>query len=270
LNAIYKEKFQRAHGDINVEINNNDIKRFYQSGSAKVFYHKHNQSIKELVLVNTAGGLTSGDIFNYNIDAINHSETFVTTQTAERVYKGLEENAKINVNLTVDNSSNLYWIPQELILFNLCNLSRNIEVNLQPNSNFLLAESMIFGRTAMGEILEKGFIKDNWKIFLNKNLIHSEALSLTGNIKENLSNIASTQNGIAVCNFFIYGKKFLTKENDLIKLIKNSDDVFISHSNWNDKILVRIVAKDAYNLKILQKKLILCFSDNTLPKVWNN
>jgi len=122
----------------------------------------------------------------------------------------------------------------------------------------------------MGEILDKGYIKDNWKIFLNKNLIHSEALSLTGNIKENLSNIASTQNGIAVCNFFIYGKKFFTKENDLIKLIKNSDDVFISHSNWNDKILVRIVAKDAYNLKILQKKLILCFSDNTLPKVWNN
>ena len=87
MNAIYKEKFQRAHGDINVEINNNDIKRFYQSGSAKIFYHKHNQSIKELVLVNTAGGLTSGDIFNYNIDAINHSETFVTTQTAERVYR---------------------------------------------------------------------------------------------------------------------------------------------------------------------------------------
>ena len=133
MNAIYKEKFQRAHGDINVEINNNDIKRFYQSGSAKVFYHKPNQSIKELVLVNTAGGLTSWDIFNYNIDAINHSETFVTTQTAERVYKGLEDNAKININLKVDNSSNLYWIPQELILFNLCNLSRNIEVNLQPN-----------------------------------------------------------------------------------------------------------------------------------------
>ena len=54
---INKEKFQRAHGDINVEIDNDDIKRFYQSGSAKVFYHKHNQPIKELVLVNTAGGL---------------------------------------------------------------------------------------------------------------------------------------------------------------------------------------------------------------------
>ena len=78
----------------------------------------------------------------------------MTTQTAERVYKGLEDNAKININLTVDNSSKLFG-SQELILFNLCNFTRNIEVNIQPNSNFLMAESMIFGRTAMGEILEK-------------------------------------------------------------------------------------------------------------------
>lgn len=270
MNAIYKEKFQRAHGDINVEINNDDIKRFYQSGSAKVFYHKHNQPIKELVLVNTAGGLTSGDNFNYNIDIIKDSNTFVTTQTAERVYKGLEENAKIDINLTVDNSSKLFWIPQELILFNLCNFTRNIEVNIELNSNFLMAESMVFGRTAMGEILEQGFIKDNWKIFLNEKLIHAEAICLSDNIKDNLSNIASAQDAVAVSNIFIYGKNFFSKQNNLMRLIKNSDDVLLSHSIWNDKILVRLVAKDAFDLKKIQKKLILLFSDNILPKVWNN
>jgi urease accessory protein len=267
---INKEKFQRAHGDINIEINNDDIKRFYQSGSAKVFYHKHKQPIKELVLVNTAGGLTSGDKFNYDIDIIKNSNTFVTTQTAERVYKGLEDNAKININLKVDNSSKLFWIPQELILFNLCNFTRNIEVKIQPKSNFLMAESMIFGRTAMGEILEKGFIKDNWKIFLNEKLIHAEAICLSDNIKDNLSNIASAQDGVAVSNIFIYGKSFLSKQNEITTLIKNSEDVLLSHSIWNDKILVRIVAKDAFNLKKIQKELILIFSDNVLPKVWNN
>jgi len=268
--VINKEKFQRAHGDINVEISNDDIKCFYQSGSAKVFYHKHDQPIKELILVNTAGGLTSGDKFNYNVDIIKNSNIFVTTQTAERVYKGLEDNAKININLTVDNSSKLFWIPQELILFNFCNFTRNIEVNIQPNSNFLMAESMIFGRTAMGEILEKGFVKDNWKIFLNDKLIHAEAISLSDNIKDNLSNIASAQDGVAVSNIFIYGKNFFTKENDLMKLIKNSDKVLLSHSIWNDKILIRIVAKEAFNLKKIQKKIILLFSENILPKVWNN
>tara|TARA_X000000950_G_C13459184_1_gene475149 strand:+ start:249 stop:389 length:141 start_codon:yes stop_codon:yes gene_type:complete len=44
LNA--REKFQRAHGNINVKINKNEINRFYQSGSAKVFYPKSHKKLK--------------------------------------------------------------------------------------------------------------------------------------------------------------------------------------------------------------------------------
>ena len=265
-----QKKFQRAHGNINVKINNNEINRFYQSGSAKVFYPKSPQEIKELVLVNTAGGLTSGDNFFYNIDIINKSKIFVTTQTAERVYKGINDNAEIKVTLSVDYTSDLFWIPQELILFNNCNLIRKIEVNLKSNSNFLLAESTIFGRTAMGEFLEKGFFKDNWKIYLNEKLIHAEALSLTGNIKDKLSSIASTDNGVAICNIFISGKKFLSKEDLLIKTLKNSEIILSSHSKWNDKMLIRIISKDAFELKLIKKKLISYLSDKNLPKVWNS
>jgi urease accessory protein len=265
-----QKKFQRAHGNINVKINNNEVNRFYQSGSAKVFYPKSPQEIKELVLVNTAGGLTSGDNFFYNIDIINKSKIFVTTQTAERVYKGINDNAEIKVTLSVDDTSDLFWIPQELILFNNCNLIRKIEVNLKSNSNFLLAESTIFGRTAMGEFLEKGFFKDNWKIYLNEKLIHAEALSLTGNIKDKLSSIASTDNGVAICNIFISGKNFLSKEDLLIKTLKNSEIILSSHSKWNDKMLIRIVSKDAYELKLIKKKLISYLAEKNLPKVWNN
>ena len=265
-----QKKFQRAHGNINVKINNNEVNRFYQSGSAKVFYPKSPREIKELVLVNTAGGLTSGDNFFYNIDIINKSKILVTTQTAERVYKGINDNAEIKVTLSVDDTSDLFWIPQELILFNNCNLNRKIEVNLKSNSNFLLAESTIFGRTAMGEFLEKGFFKDNWKIYLNEKLIHAEALSLTGNIKDKLSSIASTDNGVAICNIFISGKNFLSKEDLLIKTLKNSEIILSSHSKWNDKMLIRIVSKDAFELKLIKKKLISYLSDKNLPKVWNS
>ena len=96
-----KKIFQRAHGSINVKINNNEINRFYQSGSAKIFYPKSSQKFKELVLVNTAGGITSGDNFVYNFDIINNSKIFLTTQTAERAYKGFNDNAKINTDTTI-------------------------------------------------------------------------------------------------------------------------------------------------------------------------
>ena len=42
-----KTTFQRARGNINVKINNNEINRFYQSGSAKVFYPKSSQNFKD-------------------------------------------------------------------------------------------------------------------------------------------------------------------------------------------------------------------------------
>ena len=268
LNA--REKFQRAHGNINVKINKNEINRFYQSGSAKVFYPKSPQEIKELVLVNTAGGLTSGDNFFYNVEITNKSKIFVTTQTAERVYKGINDNAEIKITLSLDDTSKLFWIPQELILFNNCNLYRRIEVDLKSNSNFLLAETTIFGRTAMGEFLEKGFFKDNWKIYVNKKLIHAEALSLTGNIKDKLSSIACADNGVAICNIFISGQNFLSKENYLTQTLKSSEMILSSHSKWNDKMLIRIVSKDAYELKLIKKKLILCLSDKNLPRVWNS
>tara|TARA_B110000037_G_scaffold81695_1_gene97314 strand:+ start:588 stop:1397 length:810 start_codon:yes stop_codon:yes gene_type:complete len=262
--------YQRAHGDIDVRIKNNQISKFFQSGSAKVFYPKCHDKIKELVLVNTAGGLTSGDKFSYKIDINNQSSVFVTTQTAERAYKGLENSSKIKVELSIDRFSNLYWIPQELILFNNCNLQRNINVNVNGSSNFLLAETTIFGRTAMGEYLEEGTFIDNWRIYENTKLLHAEALSLNGNIKEQLSKIASTNGGVAICNIFVCGKKFLHNENELKKYIINTDTVLLSHSAWNDKLLIRMVAQNAYDLKKIQKKILLCLSNNSLPKVWNN
>ena len=262
--------YQRAHGDIDVKIKDNQISKFFQSGSAKVFYPKCHDEIKELVLVNTAGGLTSGDEFSYNIDINNESSVFVTTQTAERAYKGLEKSSNIKVELSIDRSSNLYWIPQELILFNNCNLRRDINVNVKGCSNFLLAETTIFGRTAMGEYLEEGTFIDNWRIYEDTKLLHAEALNLIGNIKEQLSKIASTNSGVAICNIFVCGKKFLNNEDELKKNIINTETVLLSHSTWNDKLLIRMVAQDAYDLKKIQKKLLLCLSNNSLPKVWNN
>ena len=35
-------------------------------------------------------------------------------------------------------------------------------------------------------------------------------------------------------------------------------------------MLIRIVSKDAYELKLIKKKLILCLSDKNLPRVWNS
>ena len=166
--------------------------------------------------------------------------------------------------------SSLFWIPQELILFDNCNLNRKIDVNLYTDSNFLLSEASLFGRTAMNENLEKGFFFDNWRIYVEDKLIHAEALSLSGDIKNILSGLATAQNNISICNIFLYGKEFLKNEMKLIKTIEGFNMKHIAYSSWNDKMLIRIISNDAYHLKKIQKKILLCVSNNTIPKVWNN
>ena len=262
-------KFQRAQGNIDVKIINNKISKFYQSGSSKVFYPKCYNQFNELILVNTAGGITSGDKFSYDIE-VQKSNILVTTQTAERAYKGFENMGEIKVKLTVDDNSTLLWIPQELILFNNCNLSREIEVNLKKTSNFLLSETSIFGRTAMNERLEKGLFFDNWRIYVEDKLMHAEAINISGNIKDVLSGLATAQNNISICNIFLYGKDFLIKEMELTKIINNFDINYIACSSWNDKMLIRLISNDAYHLKKTQKKILLCLSNYTIPKVWND
>ena len=71
-------------------------------------------------------------------------------------------------------------------------------------------------------------------------------------------------------NIFIYGKKLFSCQNSLPAILKNSETVLLSHSIWNDKILVRMVAKDAYDLKSIQKNLISILADDNIPKVWNS
>ena len=64
-----KATLQRARGAIDLVIVSGKLKRFYQSGSAKIFIPKTYARTIEAVLVNTAGGLTDGDEFRVKLGA---------------------------------------------------------------------------------------------------------------------------------------------------------------------------------------------------------
>ena len=45
--------------------------------------------------------------------------------------------------------------PQETILFDRARLSRRIDVDLSPDATLVMAEAIVFGRSAMGEAYTK-------------------------------------------------------------------------------------------------------------------
>ena len=53
---------QRSDGKINIDLSDNNIKKFYQSGCCKILNPNNYNEYKELVLINTAGGITFNEV----------------------------------------------------------------------------------------------------------------------------------------------------------------------------------------------------------------
>ena len=126
---------QRSNGKKDIHLAKNNFKKFFQSGCCKILnpnsYNKNN----ELVLINTTGGITCNDKIEINA-LIEKSELSICTQAAEKIYAGIGDPAKVEININLNNSS-LYWLPKELILFNNSKLDRKININLSNNSNLI-------------------------------------------------------------------------------------------------------------------------------------
>ena len=147
---ISQKKLEKSKGRLEIKIRDQNLQKLYQQGSLKALMPDFHENLKQLMLINTAGGITSGDEYDYEFE-IDSSNLCISTQAAEKIYSGFGNPANLEINVNLLNNSNLFWLPKELILFNNCNLKRKINFNLSKDSNLLLCENIIFGRTSMKE-----------------------------------------------------------------------------------------------------------------------
>ena len=153
----------------------------FQSGSAKLRFPRSEANEPfAAVLVNTAGGLTGGDRFSWSIDVQAEASATVASQAAERIYRRSAGHAQIETTLTVAEGAALEWLPQETILFDRSALRRTLTVDLTPSSRLLAVESIILGRTAMGESAKSIELTDSWRIRRGGRLVFADGLRLDG------------------------------------------------------------------------------------------
>ncbi len=258
---------QRSNGKIDIHLSNNNFKKNFQSGCSKILnpnsYNKNN----ELVLINTAGGLTCNDKIEINA-LIEKSEFSICTQAAEKIYAGIGDPAKVEINITLNNS-NFYWLPKELILFNNSKLDRKININLVNNSNLIFCETSIFGRKAMSEQINNLSFFDQWKININSSLKHFEAININGSINDNYNNNYSFANKSSISTILIFGKITTELEPELRNIIKNIETHYCEMTKFDDKIIIRSLANDSYDLKKTLNYIMKNIIYDKLPKSWD-
>ena len=258
---------QRSNGKIDIELLDNNFSKFFQSGCCKILNPKNYNEYKELVLINTAGGITCND--NIEINAtIDNSQLSVCTQAAEKIYAGIGDPASVEININLNNST-MYWLPKELILFDKSKLDRKININLTNNSNLIFCETSIFGRKAMSEKIKKISLVDNWKIYVNSSLKHFEAININGSINENYKNNYTFSNQSTLSTVLIFGEIINQIEDELRKTVKNINKHYVEMTKFDDKIIIRCLADDNYDLKKTLKFIMNKIIHDKLPTTWD-
>lgn len=154
------------------------VARLDQRGGAKIRLPRSESPTLDAVLVNTAGGLTGGDRIDWQAEALAGSELRVTTAACEKLYRSEADAAIQTTSLRVASGARLLWLPQETIVYDRAQLTRQLDAVVDGDGQLVLCESLVFGRRAMGESVLEACIRDNWTIHRDDRLVHREALRI--------------------------------------------------------------------------------------------
>ena len=240
----------------------------HEAGSLRVRFPSPETDALSAVLVNTAGGVAGGDRFSMAIEAGAGSAVTLTTAAAEKIYRSQGPAAAIDVSLRAAAGARLAWLPQETILFDRARLARRIDIDLHAEASLLLAEIVVFGRTAMDETMAEGGYCDRWRVRRAGRLVFAEALRLDGDIGAKLAQRAIAGGGTAIATVLIAPGTEQTVER--IRAVTSSFRAEVGVSAWNGIALARFCAKDAAALRGDVMTLLAQVDARALPRLWLN
>ena len=65
---ISQKKLEKSRGRLEIKIKDQNLQKLYQQGSLKALMPDFHENLKQLMLINTAGGITSGDEYDYKFE----------------------------------------------------------------------------------------------------------------------------------------------------------------------------------------------------------
>jgi len=240
-------------------------RRVHEDGSLRVRFPNSEHDALEAVLVNTAGGIAGGDSFAVSLSIDRGASLVAGTAAAEKIYRSNGADAEFALNVDVGAGARLAWLPQETILFDEARLARRIEIELAENASLVLAEALVFGRSAMGETVNRGFLADRWRLRRGGKLVFAENTRLDGDVAAKLARPASANGGVAIATVLVApaSKAALTA----VRGLDFAGEAGISA--WNGIAVARLCARDGVALRH-DLIALLAALEQPLPRLWTN
>ena len=230
--------------------------------------------VEEAVLINTAGGIAGGDRLQCDVTALPNASIAVTSQAAEKVYRALNEPARIATKLKACEAAKLAWLPQETIVFNRGRLSRQTEVDLSSGAELLALEWLVLGRAARGEEMAGGHISDSWRVRKDGRLIWADSFLATDETFPHLHRKALLSNCRAVATLVYFGPRpdaWL----ELVRDIAPSLECHCAATSVGWLVVIRFAAEESSALRGALRSVLQEFDGELgsdpfrVPKMWS-
>lgn len=237
----------------------------HEHGSLRARFPNAQANMLETVIINTAGGMAGGDKFAIQIALGAGASILAGTAAAEKIYRSTGPDATITLSIDAARNSRCFWLPQETILFNRARLSRRIDVNLAEDTSLIMAEAVVFGRSAMGEAVGAGRLIDRWRVRRISQLIFAESVQLDGAIGGKLAEPAIAAGAIAVATVLV-----VPGDDTKLAAVRLLSEQFageVGISGWNGIALARFCARDGAGLRH-DLALVLSALGTPLPRLW--
>ncbi|WP_157800957.1 urease accessory protein UreD [Bacillus solitudinis] len=120
-------------------------------------------------LVDTSGGMVSGDRNAIQVKVASSSTAHLVTQSSTKIYpsRASGDLTEQTIDLAVDDFASLYWHPETTIPFKDARFKQKITVSLKPSSTFYFADILSPGREKHDEMFKYEMVDTSIKIDYN-------------------------------------------------------------------------------------------------------
>jgi urease accessory protein len=270
---------QRAEGSCRIVLGSSErgtrVMDVYQRSPIRVLFPRTaGTQVQEAVLVNTSGGIAGGDRLESSVTAIDNASIAVTSQAAEKVYRAINESARITTTLRARGAARLAWLPQETIVFNRARVCRRTHIEVSSGSELLALEWLVLGRAAHGETISGGEIIDSWRVRKDGRLVWADSFRATDEVFSHLSRRALLSDCTALATLLYFGPD-LDERLQFIRDLASSLECQCAATLVGGLMVVRFAAKISCDLRAALRMLLQQF-DNQLapgpfrvPRMWS-
>lgn len=265
--------YVRAHGGVRLHVGRVGEQtrrlRVAESGGYRARFPTRFDGVAEAVLINTGGGMAGGDAMTVEVVADAGGDTVVATQAAEKIYRSQGADTRIETRLEVGDGATLAWLPQECILFSGARLARSLAVDLGAEARFVACESTVFGRTAMGEAVTRGSLRERWRIRRAGTLVFADDVLLEGAVAGTLARSAIAGGARASATVVAVEPAVAARLEAVRSLLSEEPEVEAGAGILGELLVARLLSPDAAALRRSLVTLLGHLTGRALPRTWS-